>query len=65
MAKIKSTLSKYLKKNNSSIDIIIPILRGGGIPALKLAFDFKILRILPYQFKYFANKKRTNQNAKI
>lgn len=52
MNKIKSDIEKYLDKNDLKIDVIVPILRGGGIPALKLAFDFRVIRILPYQFKY-------------
>ena len=45
-------LAKYLDKNNSKIDLIVPVLRGGGIPALRLAFMFKVVRILPFQYKY-------------
>lgn len=58
MLKIKSDVQKYLDTHNLTIDLIVPILRGGGIPAIKLAFMFKALRILPIQYKYF------NENSK-
>lgn len=52
--KIYSDVSEYLKKNNLSIKYIVPILRGGGIPALKLSHMFDVVNILPIQLKYNA-----------
>ncbi|MEE3355330.1 MAG: hypothetical protein VZR32_03205 [Candidatus Weimeria sp.] len=52
--KIYNDVSEYLKKNNLSIKYIVPILRGGGIPALKLSHMFDVINILPIQLKYNA-----------
>lgn len=52
--KIYGDVSEYLKKNNLSIKYIVPILRGGGIPALKLSHMFDVVNILPIQLKYNA-----------
>ncbi len=51
--KIHQEVSKYLEENNLEIDVIVPILRGGGIPGINLAYKFNALRILPFQEKYF------------
>jgi len=51
--KIKDDVENYLDKNNLEIDVIAPIFRGGGFLALKLALEFKVVRILPFQYKYF------------
>ncbi len=53
LKKIKEEIEKYLEENNLKIDFIVPILRGGGIPGLKLAFDLKIIKVFPCQYKYF------------
>jgi hypoxanthine phosphoribosyltransferase len=55
--KIKNEVENYLNKKNIKIDVVVPIFRGGGILALKLAFEFKVIRILPYQYKYFHGEK--------
>lgn len=59
--KIKKDIDRYLNKNNLKIDVIVPIFRGGGIPALRLAFHYNILRILPYQYKYIHKGKITKK----
>ncbi|MFS8159402.1 MAG: hypothetical protein ACMG6E_04155 [Candidatus Roizmanbacteria bacterium] len=45
-------LSDYLKKTHQSVDLIVPILREGGFPALALAYKLNTYKILPIQFKY-------------
>jgi len=50
--KIYMEVSSYLKKNNLKIKYIVPILRGGGIPAMILSHKFKNINILPMQLKY-------------
>jgi len=55
--KIKNEVENYLNKKNIKIDVVVPIFRGGGILALKLAFEFKVIRLLPYQYKYFHGEK--------
>jgi hypoxanthine phosphoribosyltransferase len=62
--KIKNEIEHYLNSNNLKIDVVVPILRGGGIPAIKLALEFKVVRILPYQYKYF-NKSGNAELKKI
>jgi len=58
--KIKKDIREYLEKSKLQIDVIVPILRGGGIPGIRLALEFKIVRILPFQYKYLHEGKRTN-----
>jgi hypoxanthine phosphoribosyltransferase len=55
--KIKNKLDNYLKKEGIVIDTIIPILRGGGIPANILSHKYNVLKIIPVQYKYFSDKK--------
>jgi len=43
----------YVNKNQIYIDAVVPILRGGNIPATYLAYTLSILQILPVQYKYF------------
>ncbi len=43
----------YVKENNIQIDVVVPILRGGNIPATYLAYTLGVLQILPVQYKYF------------
>ena len=58
MEKIKNDILEYIKNNNLNIDVIIPILRGGGIPGIYLANQLKVVRILPYQFKYLHHPEK-------
>ena len=46
-------VEKYIKENNVKIDSVVPLLRGGNIPATYLAYRLKILKITPVQYKYF------------
>jgi len=43
----------YIKKNNITIDAVVPLQRGGNFPGTYLAYKLSILRILPVQYKYF------------
>lgn len=49
---------KYIDKNNIKIDAVVPIFRGGAIPAAYLASKLSILRILPVQYKYFFRESK-------
>ena len=49
-------LSDYQKEHNIQFDIVAPILRSGGIPAIAIANKFKIIRFLPVQMKYVYDK---------
>ena len=55
-AKTLDTLFKkiehFVKLKKVRIDAIVPILRGGGIPATYLAYKLGILRIIPIQYHY-------------
>ena len=55
---IYTSLSDYLEKNKLKIDVIVPVLRGGGIPAIGLSFKLKTLRIFPLQYKYLSDGKQ-------
>ena len=48
----------YSKKHQVTFDVIVPILRGGGILGTFLAGKLKILRIVPVQYKYFIHGKQ-------
>ncbi|NMB47993.1 phosphoribosyltransferase [Candidatus Kuenenbacteria bacterium] len=49
-------LEDYQKENNIKFDIIAPILRNGGIPAIAIANRLQITRFLPVQVKYTYDK---------
>lgn len=49
-------LSEYIKKKGVKIDAVVPILRGGAIPGVYLAYKFHVLRILPVQYHYLFTK---------
>jgi len=50
---------EYVNKNKINIDAVVPILRGGNIPATYLVYTLSVLHILPVQYKYFfIDKKR-------
>jgi hypothetical protein len=53
MEKIFKQLSSYIKKNNITIDAVIPILRGGGFLGTYLAYKLHSLSVFPIQYKYF------------
>lgn len=55
---IQKEIQSYCKKDKLEIDIVVPILRGGGILAIKLAIALKVIRILPYQYKYIHDWNR-------
>jgi hypothetical protein len=57
--KIYTEVQKYLKDNNLEVNIVAPILRGGGILGIQLALKFKVIRILPYQYKYLHKNNNT------
>lgn len=49
---IYNDVNNYLKANNLSIRYITPIMRGGGIPAIKLSHMFNVIDMLPIQLKH-------------
>jgi hypoxanthine phosphoribosyltransferase len=46
-------VGRYLAKKHLKVDAIVPIQRGGAVPANYLSYKLKILRMLPVQYKYF------------
>ncbi len=50
--KIYIDVKDYLDKNNLKIRYISPILRGGGVPAIKLSHMFNVIDMLPIQLKH-------------
>ncbi len=46
---IYNDVNNYLKANTISIKYIAPIVRGGGIPAIKLSHMFNVIDMLPIQ----------------
>lgn len=49
--KIYKDVNEYIIKNNLHIKYIAPILRGGGVPAVKLSHMFNVVDMLPIQLK--------------
>ena len=49
---IYNDVNNYLRANNLSIRYIAPIMRGGGIPAIKLSHMFNVIDMLPIQLKH-------------
>ena len=61
--KIYLDVKKYLNENNLKIKYISPILRGGGVPAIKLSHMFNIIDMLPIQLKH--NSETQNIDLKV
>lgn len=61
--KIYKDVNDYLKSNNLSIRYISPIIRGGGVPAIKLSHMFNVIDMLPIQLKH--NNETGNIDTKI
>jgi hypothetical protein len=50
---LSTKIIAYLTERKVKVDIVVPILRGGNIPATYLAYKLGVLTILPVQYKYF------------
>ena len=61
--KIYKDVNDYLKSNNLLIRYIAPIIRGGGVPAIKLSPMFNVIDMLPIQLKH--NSETGNIDTKI
>lgn len=61
--KIYKDVNNYLKSNNLSIKYIVPIMRGGGVPAIKLSHMFNVIDMLPIELKH--NHKTHEIDTKI
>lgn len=56
--KIAEDITQYLDRNKLSIDFIVPVLRGGGIPAISLSHLLKTKRLETIQlFHDYISKK--------
>ena len=53
LIKLTDKVTNYVKQNKLRVDLVVPILRGGNIPATYLAYTLNVLTILPLQYKYF------------
>jgi len=51
--KLTNKVIDYVTKNNLTVDVVVPILRGGNIPATYIAYALNVLTITPVQYKYF------------
>ena len=61
--KIYEEVNDYLIKTNLKIKYIVPIMRGGGIPAIMFSHLFNVIDMLPIQLKY--NYETHNIDKKI
>lgn len=53
LKKLTEKITSYVNNNHVVVDAVVPILRGGNIPATYIAYTLGILTILPVQYKYF------------
>ena len=63
--KIYSEVLNYITKNNLKIKYVAPILRGGGVPAIKLSHMFNVLDMLPIQLKYNTQTKKADTKINL
>ena len=61
--KIYKEVNNYLIKANLKIKYIVPIMRGGGVPAIIFSHLFDVIDMLPIQLKY--NYEIMNIDKKI
>lgn len=61
--KIYKDVNNYLIENSLKIKYIIPIMRGGGIPAVIFSHLFGVIDMLPIQLKH--NSETNNIDKKI
>lgn len=50
--KIYQEVKQYLEEAHLSIRYIVPIMRGGGVPAIKFSHLFDVVDMLPIQLKH-------------
>lgn len=50
--KIYQDVNNYVNMNNLNIKYIVPIMRGGGVPAIKFSHMFDVIDVLPIQLKH-------------
>ena len=53
LSNLTKKIVDYITKNNLVVDVVVPILRGGNIPATYIAYALGVLTICPVQYKYF------------
>ena len=58
--KIYLDVKKYIEENNLKIKWISPILRGGGVQAIKLSHMFNVIDMLPIQLKYNSRTQKVD-----
>ena len=61
--KIYKDVKNYIDENNLKIKYVAPILRGGGVPAIKLSHMFNVIDMLPIQLKH--NSETQNIDLKV
>lgn len=60
---IYEDVKNYIDENNLKIKYVAPILRGGGVPAIKLSHMFNVIDMLPIQLKH--NSETQNIDLKV
>lgn len=55
MKQLIDKLESYCANNAIKFDLVVPILRSGGVPGSIIAINFQITKILPIQLKCFPN----------
>lgn len=63
--KIYKDIYEFLSKNDLKIKYIIPIMRGGGIPAVIFSHLFNVIDMLPIQLKYNYETKKIDKKIDL
>lgn len=63
--KIYLDVKKYIEKNNLKIKWISPILRGGGVQAIKLSHMFNVVDMLPIQLKHNSETQAIDEKVDL
>ncbi|NMB56851.1 hypothetical protein GYA19_02835 [Candidatus Beckwithbacteria bacterium] len=58
--KLTAKIVSYVKTNNIHVDAVVPLLRGGNIPATFIAYKLDLLTILLCSINIFLLTKNVN-----
>lgn len=58
LSKLTNKIVEYVNEKKITVDVVVPLLRGGNIPGTFLAYALNVLTIAPVQYKYFFVKDK-------
>ena len=50
-SKLSKEIAKYIAENNLRIDYVVPVFRGGAVPAVYIANELNLIKFAPIQMK--------------